>query len=160
MKTFAWSLHMLVFWQFFCHLWPDFWWWKVLQWYFPFEAISKVFKNVWKFLQRSENGAFSVVTLWVATLKLPFPSHQQSLFSQILPDFWNYLIRNIFNMPSREEAESMLKKDDWEIWKQDVWICRMDWTWNPGRFDSIQHCPGFHRGQTQIKDYKYDRISK
>ena len=23
---------------------------------------------------------------WKATLKLPFPSHQQSLFSQILPD--------------------------------------------------------------------------
>jgi len=28
-----------------------------------------------------------VVTLWVATLKLPFPTHQQSFFSQILPDF-------------------------------------------------------------------------
>ena len=26
----------------------------------PLEAISQVFKNVWKFLQRSENGAFSV----------------------------------------------------------------------------------------------------
>ena len=23
--------------------------------------------------------------------KLPFPTHQQSFFSQILPDFWNYL---------------------------------------------------------------------
>ncbi|MBQ9770859.1 MAG: hypothetical protein IJW23_03445, partial [Lentisphaeria bacterium] len=49
------------------------------------EAISKVFKNVRKFLLRSANGAFSVVTLWVATLKLPFPTHQQSFFSQILP---------------------------------------------------------------------------
>jgi len=38
-------------------------------------------------LLRSANGAFSVVTLWVATLKLPFPTHQQSFFSQILPDF-------------------------------------------------------------------------
>jgi len=51
------------------------------------EAISKVFKNGRKFLLRSANGAFSVVTLWVATLKLPFPTHQQSFFSQILPDF-------------------------------------------------------------------------
>ena len=31
------------------------------------EAISKVFKNGRKFLLRSANGAFSVVTLWVAT---------------------------------------------------------------------------------------------
>jgi len=51
------------------------------------EAISKVFKNGRKFLLRSANGAFSVVTLWVATLKLPFSTHQQSFFSQILPDF-------------------------------------------------------------------------
>ena len=55
------------------------------------EVISKVFKNVWKFLQRSENGAFSVVTRWVATLKLPFPAYQQTLFRQILQDFWNCL---------------------------------------------------------------------
>jgi len=51
------------------------------------EAISKVFQNGRKFLLRSANGAFSMVTLWVATLKLPFPTHQQSFFSQILPDF-------------------------------------------------------------------------
>ena len=55
------------------------------------EAISKVFKNGRKFLLRSANGVFSVVILppslklrrtsWVATLKLPFPTHQQSFFS-------------------------------------------------------------------------------
>ena len=32
-----------------------------------------------------------MVTLWVATLNLPFSAHQQSFFRQILPDFWNYL---------------------------------------------------------------------
>ena len=51
------------------------------------EVISKVSKNVRKFLLRSVNGAFSGGTLRVATLKLPFSAHQQSFFSQILPDF-------------------------------------------------------------------------
>ena len=83
------------------------------------KAISKVFKNGRKFLLRSANGAFSVVTLWVAMLKLPFPAHQQSFFSQILPDFWNYLYYSVFLW---KEAEFSLFRKKSTVYLQKSFI--------------------------------------
>ena len=142
-------------------------WYKVInKRFFLFtEAISKVFKNAWKTLLRSENyhfhlfnNPFSVkfcrtfeitsihrvnytvlhrvvqygilvyggnlkslqkcLKTLVAIWKLPFPSHQQSFFSQILPDFWNHLsISSI----SRHKFRFTVRKSAVSLWDRN-WV--------------------------------------
>ena len=69
-------------------------------------------------------------------------------------------IKSIFNMPSREEAEYMLKKTVEKYAPRASefakWIEKRD----PGRIDGVQSCARLYRGTAQAENNKYGRISK
>ncbi len=55
--------------------------------YIPKEAISKVLKRSESLSLRLAKGAFSVITLRVVTLKLPFATHCEQHLYLFLNDF-------------------------------------------------------------------------